>query len=367
MHNPLPLHAPTAANVPFGQRVLHRDYETRSQAILKIVGAQRYAADSSSEVLCCCYAVDDDPVKALAPGDPVPSEFVLAAQNPNWFLAAFNDAFETAIEKLILLPRYGWPMVPIERHRCTQAMCLALGLPARLSAVANALELSHRKDAAGERLMHQTSKPRRAHKDENPDGVYSFEDAERLDRLYSYCARDVRVERELYNRLSPLSPTEQQLWQLNHQINVRGFHIDRAFAEAARKIAEAAAPEIDAEIAEITGRDITSINQVAKLMAWLQDHGCSLQKLDKKAIERQLQKADDELAAPVRRVLELRLGGAQAAVKKINALLARAGADDRIRGGFRYHGAATERWTGEGFQAQNLKRPVVNDLNSAIA
>src|SRR5262244_4020583 len=46
-------------------------------------------------------------------------------------------------------------------------------------------------------------------------------------------------------------PTEQQLWQLNHQINVRGFHIDRAFAEAAREIAEAAAPEIDAEIAEI--------------------------------------------------------------------------------------------------------------------
>jgi len=246
-------------------------------------------------------------------------------------------------------------------------MCLALGLPARLSAVANALELSHRKDAAGERLMHQTSKPRRAHKDEDPDGVYWFEDAERLDRLYSYCAQDVRVERELYNRLQPLSPTEQQLWQLNHQINVRGFHIDRAFAEAAREIAEAVAPEIDDEIAEITGGDITSINQVAKLTAWLQDHGCSLQKLDKKAIERQLQKGDDELAAPVRRVLELRLGGAQAAVKKINALLARAGADDRICGGFRYHGAATGRWGGEGFQPQNLKRPVVDDLDAAIA
>jgi DNA polymerase bacteriophage-type len=266
-----------------------------------------------------------------------------------------------------MAPRYGWPLIPIERQRCTQAMCLALGLPARLSAAANALELSHRKDAAGERLMHQTSKPRRAHKDENPDGVYWFEDAERLDRLYSYCAQDVRVERELYNRLPPLSPTEQQLWQLNHQINVRGFHIDRAFAEAAREIAGAAAPEIDAEIAEITGGDITSINQVAKLTAWLQDHGCSLQKLDKKAIERQLQKGDDELAAPVRRVLELRLGGAQAAVKKINALLARAGADDRIRGGFRHHAAATGRWGGEGFQPQNLKRPVVDDLDAAIA
>ena len=67
------------------------------------------------------------------------------------------------------------------------------------------------------------------------------------------------------------------------------------------------------------------------------------------------------------RVLELRLGGAQAAVKKIDALLARAGDDDRVRGAFRYHGAATGRWAGEGFQPQNLKRPVVGDLDAAIA
>ena len=41
--------------------------------------------------------------------------------------------------------------------------------------------------------------------------------------------------------------------------------------------------------------------------------------------------------------------------------------DDRIRGAFRYHGAATGRWSGEGFQAQNLKRPTVDDLEAAIA
>jgi DNA polymerase len=297
----------------------------------------------------------------------VPTEFVLAAQNPNWIVAAFNDAFEAAIEKQIMSARYNWPVIPIERHRCTQAICLALGLPARLSAAADALELSHRKDAAGERLMHQTSKPRGPHKDENPNGIYWFEDRERLDRLFAYCAQDVRVERELYNRLPPLSPPEQAIWQLSHQINVRGFCVDLVLATAARKVAEQAAPEIDQEIAEITGGDITSINQVSKLTAWLQDHGCGLQKLDKKAIQRQLEKGDDELSAPVRRVLELRLGGAQAATKKINALLARAGADDRIRGGFRYHAAATGRWGGEGFQPQNLKRPVVDDLDAAIA
>ena len=37
-----------------------------------------------------------------------------------------------------------------------------------------------------------------------------------------------------------------------------------------------------------------------------------------------------------------------------------------MRGSFRYHGAATGRWAGEGFQPQNLKRPVTEDFAAAI-
>ena len=96
------------------------------------------------------------------PGNPVPPEFLEAAHNPRWIVAAHDDHFETAIEQHVLAPRYGWPLIPLERHRCTMALALAAGLPARLSAAADALELANRKDAAGERLMHQTSKPRRA-------------------------------------------------------------------------------------------------------------------------------------------------------------------------------------------------------------
>ena len=295
----------------------------------------------------------------------MPAEFIEAATNPNWIVCAAH--FEDAIERHVLRPRFSWPVFPIGKQRCTQAMCLALGLPARLSLAAIALELSNRKDAAGERLMHQTSKPRRPRKDENPDGIYWFEDQERLDRLHAYCKQDVEVERELYRRLPTLSASEQALWELSSRINQRGSYVDRAFAEAARKIAEAAAPEIDAEIAEITAGDVTSINQVARLTVWLRDRGCARQKLDRKSVERELAKGDDDLSPLIRRVLELRLGGAQAAVKKINALLARAGDDDRIRGNFRYHGTATGRWTGEGYQAQNLKKPAVKDIDAAIA
>ena len=220
---------------------------------LKKVGAAKYAADPSTEVLCVAYAVDDGPVQLWRPGDPVPPEFVEAAANPSWAVVAHNDAFETAIEQHVLAPRYSFPIVPLERHRCTMAMCLALGLPAKLGAVADALELANRKDAAGERLMHQMSQPRKPRQGEDPAGTYWFDDQERLDRLGGYCKQDVEVARELYNRLPPLSAAEQAVWALSSRINERGFHVDRQFAEAARRIAQAAAPEIDAELAELTG------------------------------------------------------------------------------------------------------------------
>jgi DNA polymerase len=365
MHEPLPFGSVAVNTAPAQWHVLHRDCETRGPVLLKTAGVHRYAADPNTEVLCVAYAVDDGPVKLWVPGDPVPPEFIEAAHNPRWILAAHGDHFETAVEQHVLAPRYGWPLIGLERHRCTMAMSLAAGLPARLSAVADALELANRKDAAGERLMHQTSKPRRARQDEDPASIYWFEDPDRLNRLYDYCRQDVEVERELHDRLPPLSPSEQALWRLSCEINERGFCVDRKFAEAARKIAQAAAPEIDAELAEITGGDVAKINQIARLLQWLRQQGCTAKKLDRKAIEKQLLNPD--LPPAVQRVLELRLGGAQAATKKIDALLARAGEDDRVRGAFRYHGAATGRWSGEGFQPQNLKRPIVEDLDAAIA
>jgi DNA polymerase bacteriophage-type len=370
MHEPLPLEQLVEQQVvnttaPSEVHVLHRDYETRSCALLKKVGVYRYATDPSTEILCAAFAVDDEPVRLWLPGDPILPECIEAARNTNWLAAAHYDPFETAVEQHILAPRFGFPLIPLERHRCTMAAALAVGLPAKLSAVAAALELANRKDTGGERLMHQMSRPRRPRKDEDPNGgPYWFDDPERMARLQKYCVQDDEVEREIYETLPPLSPFEQALWQLSCTINSRGFCVDRAFAEAARKVAQAAAPEIDAELAEITKGAVATVNQIAKLLTWLQEQGCTAKTLDRKAIEKLLA---TEQPAQVQRVLELRAGGAQAAVKKLDALLLRAGDDNRVRDAFKFHGAATGRWAGEGFQPQNLKRPAVKDLDAAIA
>ena len=107
------------------------------------------------KLLWLSFAVDDGPVQLWRPGDPIPAEWFEAAVNPNWTAVAHNDPFESAIEQHMLHPRYGFPLIPPERHRCTQAAALALGLPAKLGLLADVLELINRKDAAGERLMHQ--------------------------------------------------------------------------------------------------------------------------------------------------------------------------------------------------------------------
>jgi len=368
MLDPQPLEQATSA-VPFAApqdvHVLHRDYETRSKVSLKKVGIHRYVTDPSTEVVFGAFAVDDGPVRVWRPGDPLLPEIIEAANNTNWRVAAHNDPFESAIEQYILALRFNWPLVSIERHRCTMAMASAAGLPARLGMLADALNLANRKDRSGERLMHQMSKPRRVRKAEDPNGVHYFDDPERLERWQSYMCRDVEVEREVYQECPPLPPTEQLLWQLNCIINERGFLFDRALAKAAKQIAAAAGPEIDAELADITSGTVTGVNQIARIQNWLREQGYPLESLDKKVIEKQL--LDPNLPTLVQRVLELRAGGAQAAVKKLDALLARAGDDDRIRDEFRYHGAGTGRFSGQGVQVQNLKRPTIENLDDAIA
>ena len=163
--------------------ILFRDIECRSTLLLSRVGAWRYAADPTTEVLCISHATDDAPVKIWTPDQPIPEEFFTAARDPNWQIVAHNDQFETAIEERILNPRFGWPLIPISRHRCTMAAALANALPGALDAVAAALEIRLRKDAEGYRVMRQMSRPRKPRKGENPAGIYWHDDPERRAKL----------------------------------------------------------------------------------------------------------------------------------------------------------------------------------------
>src|SRR5262249_12065315 len=125
--------------------VLHRDLETHSLVKLKNAGHWCYAAHPTTRVLCYAFAVDDAPVQLWVPGRKIPEEFAQAAHNPDWLVVAHNDAFESAIEELVLAPKFNWPLVPLVRHRCTQATSLASAMPGKLETVAKALDLLQQK------------------------------------------------------------------------------------------------------------------------------------------------------------------------------------------------------------------------------
>jgi DNA polymerase bacteriophage-type len=252
--------------------------------------------------------------------------FFEAERNSEWLVAAHNDAFESAIEREVFAPRYEWPLVPIERHRCTMAMACAASLPASLEAVADVLELANRKDKAGAEIMKVTAVPRAPRDGEDPGGLYWQDDPELLEQLYAYCKQDVEVERELYHRLPPLIPQEQAQWELNAKINDRGICIDRPLLEASLRIAAAAEREINASIIILTEGDVHTIGQTDRLIEWLGAHGCEVKDLKKGTLKHALRRKD--LVFDARQVIEARLGGAHAAARKLETLHAWLGDDN---------------------------------------
>jgi DNA polymerase len=336
--------------------VLFHDFETRSPADLKKVGGHCYAADPSTEVHCCAYAVDDGPVLLWLPGDPVPAPFVEAANDPAWIISAFNAQFERLIARHVLTPRHGWPEIPLERYHCSQAAASALALPASLGDVASALGLEQQKDKAGQRLMLLMSRPNRA-------GIYN-NDLANLDRLYAYCRQDVETERAIYHKIGHLSEAEQQTWLLDQRINDRGIAVDGKLIDAAIDLGHAAHKRVNVELERITYGAVTTSGQTERIREYLKTLGVEVETLGKGTLAPLLN--DPAISGTARRLIELRLAGAHAASKKYERLRLKAGCDGRVRGEFKFHGASTGRWTSTGVQLQNFKKPKLDDPLAAL-
>lgn len=343
---------------------LHIDFETRSAVDLKKTGVHRYAEDPSTDVWCAAFAVDDGPVELWRMGDDFPFE-VQAAFTYGWTIIAHNAAFERAIWAGVLAPRYGWPIPRLEWWQCTMAMALAMSLPASLGEAAAALGLEHRKDMTGHRLMMQMAKPRPKPRTGPDDGTLRWwDEPEKLERLYAYCATDVETERALEKRLLKLRPAEQALWHLDQRINDRGVQVDVRLCQAAQKVVDAVKIRADEEMIEVTGGEVVSVSATAQLAAFCNSEGMDGDSVAKDQVERMLIR--DDLTPALRRALEIRQEAGKAAVLKIPALLNGMCSDGRARGLLQFHGASTGRWAGRRFMPHNMKRPQAKDIPQAI-
>jgi DNA polymerase len=328
------------------------DFETKSVLDLPKVGAAKLAEHPSTDFWCVCFTFNGKTVLRSVPPEPPPLEIIGACADPDCLFVSHNANFERSLWPL-LTSRYGWPSCPpIERWRCTQAAALALALPPSLGKLCKALNLRHQKQPDG--VMHLMARPRRPRADEDPAGIYWFDDVEHREALYAYCAADVLAEWELFEWLLPLIPSEQALWCLDQRINDRGFYVDRPLVDKAIAIAKTAAAEIEDKFRALTG--LESSHQVAKIKDWLAAHGCEVTDLQKATLAAALRRKD--LSPEARDAIMLRKAAAHASANKFLALLRWRCFDGRVRGAFNFHKAATGRWSASGPQPQNFAREV---------
>ena len=258
--------------------------------------------------------------------------------------------FEAAVWSLIMVERHGFPPIATRRWLDLRATCCCLALPRSLDKALTALGLPIEKDKAGQRLVRSLSKT-------NPKtGAYPELTPEIVARVIEYNRTDIIALEAMHRQgLSSLPGPEQAVWELDQRINARGIAIDIDFVHAAKRIADQATGEILEEFAGLT--DGLTPHQIQKTRDWLKGRKWALPNLDVSTIADTLELPG--LPVDVRRVLEIRQIAAPTSLKKLDAMLACAGADGRARGQLQYHGASTGRWSGQIIQPQNLPRPTL--------
>ena len=167
------------------------DYETRSTSDLKKQGTYLYAKHKTTDALCLAYSFDDGPNFLWALGQDFPKRLANVLLDDKNINVAHNAAFEFLIWNLTCVKKYQWPKIPLSRFDCTMVRASAMGLPAKLEFVANAVGLHHKKDMEGHRIMMQLCKPRSYDKETGKPIWWT--DKEKYRKLYKYCVRDIDV------------------------------------------------------------------------------------------------------------------------------------------------------------------------------
>jgi DNA polymerase len=347
------------ANFYWGKMdILFLDFETRSQIDLKKVGSYVYATHPSTEVLATGFAFNDSPVTVNRFREPPPARVVDHVRSGGK-VVAHNAFFE------LLIWNFCWsryftelPPLKISQTDCTMVMSYTLGLPGKLEQAAPAAGITEEKDMKGHRVMLQLSQPKEIY----PDGTIEFYSPEthpeKFDRLYSYCAKDVEVEKLLYPRLLPLSRSEREIWEIDYHINLRGVRVDLSSAHEALFVVDHESERFDADMKRITGGAVATVNANAQLKSWLLSQGVPVDGVAKAEVIDALN--DTELPEIARQALLIRQEAAKSSTKKISALIQRTSSEDeRLRFSLQYYGAGTGRWAGRGFQLHNLPRPTL--------
>lgn len=337
------------------------DYETRSEAEITKTGAFEYSRHPSTQVLCASWMVGTrkelvgkSEVEIWSPAYGGPPKLFEILSDPSIIKIAHNAFFEQVITKNVLGIE-----VSIDNWLCTASLASTCAIPRNLEGACLSLNLPHKKDMEGKRLMMKMCKPRRSTKN-NSDKWHNKKSD--LKRLMVYCAKDTLAERDLFLNLPPLIPSERQRWELDQKINFHGFKVDRSLIEKVLRSIKEETIRLDTEITQIT--NCRSARQTKVLKEYVnQFYPPTIPDLRAKTIIDTLKKTD--LPSHVRRVLEIRQMSSRTSTAKYEAFEMRSRSDGRVRDHLVFHAASTGRWSGAGVQVQNFPRGSIKDTNMA--
>ena len=112
------------------QSSLFIDFETRNAGgcKLNIAGAWCYADNPRTEILTLVYRDADKKSWLWVPANGLRTRLITFAADPAVAFVCFGD-FEIAVWDRIMVPRFGFPEIPISRWVNAQAACSHLALP----------------------------------------------------------------------------------------------------------------------------------------------------------------------------------------------------------------------------------------------
>lgn len=318
---------------------------------LPVVGTPVYAEHPTTEILSLYYDLKDGKGRRRwLPGFPDPLDLLQHVQS-GLPIEAHNITFEWFIWNLVAVPKLGWPPLLLTQCRCSKAKAKRYSLPGKLDTLAQVLG-TEEKDKAGHNLLRKLSIPLTPTKTRpvhrwTPATAWSDFNA-----LYNYNEQDIVAEDHASARIPDLTPYEFDIWQMDQTINARGVQVDMVTLDAALDVLGQATAKYNAELYQITGGAVETVNQNKRFIEWVQGRGVQTYSLD---ADHRADLLKRDLPPDVRQALEIAQLIMSANVKKLHTLKLQVSSDGRLRDQYVYCGAdRTGRWSAGGVQLQNI-------------
>jgi DNA polymerase len=315
------------------------DFESRSRCNLKKRGGRLYWEDPSSEVICAVlHDTETGEAEAWVPGATPPRLAVAVAHNATGF-----DRFAAAA--------CGWS---VDTWIDSAQLARRAGLPGALDQLGSRW-LGTSKDKEGNKLTVGLSRPSRA---KARLGQLPEHTPEVRERVLSYCASDVEILAESWDRLAPWADVEPDVAEVDCVVNDRGIYLDKDLVRALQKQFERQQDKAVRKAAKRLGWTPEETRACAMSPAKLCE-ATGLSNAQKGTLAEFDPDTHDGTAKQTRRatvLIPVRKALASVVPGKLTAALTMCSPDNRLRDMFLYYGAHTGRWSGRGLQPHNLPR-----------